>query len=765
MSGNYYQLYIDSVVDLANTLTIKSEETARNLNSYIQAIGGSDAVSDDPRIWKYYLNISGEYHPLDEKIYVTSLDTLEKILFSKANLDLHTQTKKAYQYGTRFYRELLSVHAEKELLIRGILYPCNIDTAINSQDGTILAYPSYLVEDNEVTLIENIQNWIYKFHFRWQIKPFGIAHNLYPASFFGQLCLNLIPLILNLRLKACKTKEAHSFHIRQYLASHGGLDKYLDYMTKEQALYFYRNIAYLERNSGKKDIFYWLEENIMSKRNLPLSEFNLKHDDTSIPVNYDPTPVFKRTPINKSIDNLAKINYSLDDVLDLEKPESIGNVAYIEEQTKQIDTSLKYSLSDNLDTKLLYSDVTNYTDSGLLTLEEIVINYWGYLTHKSKYNIFINFKHPTTSELYTIRAKDAYIYAMYCYGKYVGCDFDIVPEYYINRVQIDPKPTLDELMSVVDNTIITRETAESLQMGLPAIRNITSVEDFTAFSNQLFDFNNGYVALYRSFSDHYKKAQVRNLGNRLFQDTKLVFTDSGEDMSDWLIDKKLPTDNFEPYQYLNIFNELLLNATGYSSDKISDFSKMQKSMVSIFSKLASYSVQFISKINETRLKIIEMQGSSISDNDIGESKIKLSYHNHVLDLDQDCLFTGFTINDKLVYESNFALKYSRFKHTLKYGIKLDIPVKPRTGSRYIASSIIRINNTFNTTVKSLNHDSNNYIKNNIAGIEYFNSLTPEQKLEIKEPDCDCPKYLPKNSNNRLWRDIQMWVDANVWMDT
>jgi hypothetical protein len=76
-----------------------------------------------------------------------------------------------------------------------------------------------------------------------------------------------------------------------------------------------------------------------------------------------------------------------------------------------------------------------------------------------------------------------------------------------------------------------------------------------------------------------------------------------------------------------------------------------------------------------------------------------------------------------------------------------------------------MNNTFNTTVKSLNHDPNNYIKNNIAGIEYFYSLTPEQKLKIKEPDCDCPKYLSKCVHNRLWRDVSMWVDTNVWIDS
>jgi hypothetical protein len=45
-------------------------------------------------------------------------------------------------------------------LINGILTPCTMEQALSATDGDILAYPSYLVEENETTLIKELQDFI-----------------------------------------------------------------------------------------------------------------------------------------------------------------------------------------------------------------------------------------------------------------------------------------------------------------------------------------------------------------------------------------------------------------------------------------------------------------------------------------------------------------------------------------------------------------------------------------------------------------------------
>ena len=79
MRTNYYQLYVDSVMELAETIVIKSEYSALQLNVYCTRLYGEGSFdSNNPQTWKYYLNISGEYHPNDTVITYRDWETDRK---------------------------------------------------------------------------------------------------------------------------------------------------------------------------------------------------------------------------------------------------------------------------------------------------------------------------------------------------------------------------------------------------------------------------------------------------------------------------------------------------------------------------------------------------------------------------------------------------------------------------------------------------------------------------------------------------------------
>ena len=298
LDNPYYTLYLNDVFKLAQTLVIKVSSVAESINQLIRLKYGEDAVDNyNPYSWKYYMNLAGNYHSTDTIMKVRSLDTLEEIVFSRQNLLDHPSTKDAYGYGSRYCKQLMQKYPTQEALILGILYPCDIKKAIEAEDGSIIGYPKFLVEEQEITLIKELEFFIKRFMSRWDVPAFEINSRMYRVAHLSILYSLLVPKILNLRLLRCKTDEAHSFHIRMYLASYGKLDQYMDYMTLKQQLFLYRNIKYINHNAGQTTIFKWLIDRLLTDRKIPISEFIVRHQDT-FNEEYQPNYLFRKKPIN-----------------------------------------------------------------------------------------------------------------------------------------------------------------------------------------------------------------------------------------------------------------------------------------------------------------------------------------------------------------------------------------------------------------------------------------------------------------------------------
>lgn len=417
-------------------MVIKSTDSAELLNKYVvENFTNQSVSSSDKSTWKYYLNISGEYHPTDEDMFVTSLDTLEIIKFTKANLNIHKATARNYAFGTRGYSELVLKYPKQENLIMGILYPVDIQKAINAPDGTILTYPSHLVESNEYSLISKLQNWINQYKLRWTNTQYGISDELYLAVNLGIMYLNLVPAILCFRLEACKTNEAHSYHVKQYLASHGLFDTYLDKLTNKQLMFFYRNINYIERNIGQRYIFDWLIEHIMTDRSLPIAEYTMRHDTENQIENLYPEIRFRRKAINPVPSGNIIETISLDEILTKQDPLAKDNARYKEDVSPVIKEKMENSLSNVVMTKVLESAMIDDSNSSSYSLEDTLINHWLDLTNKGTYNTNIEITNPKNGEKIPLTAKDAYTFMWYAFCKTLNIDVEEIPTMLAKRVQ------------------------------------------------------------------------------------------------------------------------------------------------------------------------------------------------------------------------------------------------------------------------------------------------------------------------------------------
>lgn len=726
MSQNYYNLYISSVLDLAQTIVIKSEESATAINSYLKMIYGDSIVDQyEPQTWKYYQNICGQYHVTDKIITVTSLDTLEKITFSTENLKVHRATSKAYQFGTRLYIELLALHPSQEQLILGILYPAEMDHALSSVDGTILSYPKYLIESNELTFIEKLNKAIEVYKIRWHNPQFGLTDSLYSAAHLGLLYLYLVPLILNIRLAACKTNEAHSYHVRQYLASHGMLDIFLDNLTLKQTLFLYRNIAYIERNSGKQEIFELLVRNLMTERNLPLAEFVMKHNDLNMTDNYYPTVSFTKNNINSTYSETADVTYNLSQILDKEDFLNPGNKEYREEHESSILMKFNNSLSNTLGTKLLDSSIVDYTDATPYTLQNILLNQWLDLSSKGIYKVYATFKNPRTGSNLTLIAEDAYIYFMYAFARSLGSDILRVPEFIALRAQRIPAPTVDELMSIVDSSYISRDIAQDIinsQPEVPPDKPIISVEAFYDLSKKIFDAGQAQVVLMGKQEHFFRRGLVYNMICRMYSDSKIHFNAEGQLYSDWLIQKELPSTDFTQSEYQALYSSIFESATGGNSNITDSLKNLQRSMLKIFKQLSSYSIQFVSYINDSGIKVLNWGMIRL-----GDRKTKQLAKTY-FDVNLDTLYS----RGQVFLKQNYNLGNPEIKNTekTKQNSRFEIELKVKTSIKslynYYEIKSIPLSNFLYSIEKDGIPNLDSFV-----GYKDFNSLSIQDKKTVK----------------------------------
>ena len=607
MSLNHYKLFIEQVFQFAETIVIKSEGSASSINDRLISMYGNNAVNPiNKKSWKYYLNLSGQYHTTDKKITITSLDTLENIELNIQNLKIHTATAKAYQYGTRYYRELVNQYPDHEQLILGILYPVNIDKAIEAPDFSVLGYPAKYVEENEESLIPNINKWLQNYKTRWYNIQYNLSDNLYLASVLGIMYHQLVPLILTLRLRACKTNEAHSFDVREYLASHCMLNEYLDQMTKKQALFFYRNINYIERNPGKVETFDWLLENILTQRDVPVSEINLSQDETELLTSYKPKSRFLRNPINSvsSTDAETTAFYTLAELLAKERNQAPGNGLYIDQNYNTIDNKIARSKTNFLKTKVLESKMIDYSDVGLYSIQDVAIDLWCYTSGNKKYNAVINFTDKTTNQDIALDNHVAFLYFIYAYCQVYDVPLVKVPEFFINRVAISPVPTIQDLAKVVDKNYVSEEDLAYLISLHTGVENSSST---SAFNDYLLRSHTSYKAenMFAFTQNHiYKKALIKNASYRLYRTSRVITEYTGKTFNSIFTSYNLPINGLSKDEWSDIYRELFEQATGVKLNLTDAKAAMQAAMINLFKKLSSYSIQFISDINRTTIKSI-----------------------------------------------------------------------------------------------------------------------------------------------------------------
>ncbi len=588
-----YDIYLQDVFTLAKTLVIKSSVTANAMNtSLIFKYGGLSVDFNTPTTWKYYLNISGEYHKSDTQMFIQSLDTQETILFSKDNLSANIATQESYMYGTSYYNSLVAKYPSQELLILGILYPVDINFAIDAKDRQILNYPKYLVEDQEYTLMRDLQTWVYNFNSRWDVPAFNYSDTLYAAAQLGIMYLNVVPKILNLRIARCKTIEAHSYHVNTYLASHNNLNVYIDYLTLKQKLFLYRNIVYLQKRSGFTSSFDTLVQKMLTDIGMPLHEANVKKL-TADPDTFTSMPVISTKSINGIPSFNNKTEYSLGEIIDKELPMAYDNAFYYQKNSKVMSDKLTYTLNNFYKTKILLSSVVNLDNLTGTNLEEVLFSNLVYLSYFNKFNATVNLN-LGNNVIVSMSGLEAVYLMIYINCKIAGFTLDKLPFIYISKALLFDRPALSDVLYLIDPGFISINTVYSdVVSTLPTSQIVNSINQFNTYGKAIFTAITNQMLYTSNISSSTKRAMTAQVIDRFYGDFKLGPTDINVTYATWLNSKGIYLDNYKPNSLNDLYTSLFLAATGYDITSEHALARTQKAVMSVINNLSSYSIQTI----------------------------------------------------------------------------------------------------------------------------------------------------------------------------
>ena len=612
MSSALYDLFLEQSFALAKTLVIKSEASADAQNKELQARGFL-VDPDRPETWRYYKHLAGEYHSVDTPMQVTSLDTLQTIDFTKENLLVHRATAKAYSYGTPYYHKLVTDFPLQEALILGIVNPVPIEQALKAADHTILWWDRALVEANETNLISGLETWIRAFFYRIHVKGYAVYQDLYEPARQALMFSKLPSVILRIRLENCHTRYTHSFHIWTYLAGKGKLDRYRELLTKEQALWLYRNINYINHHAGEAATFELLVENLLTKRGIPLAAYTLEHQTEHMVEELYPRNVFVAQPVNFP-DSQNSLQRGVEEVLADELPLALENPRWFDHYLEQTEYEMSRNAISSVPTKVNESKAVDRSDSRAFRFQDILLNEWMHLSLKKRYNVMLSFQNPGSGEGFTLPARDSFVLYLYCWFRGQGKTLVHLPWLYAKHVRLLETPDLTDLRAVCSRRVVPDSILQAMYKDLPAIGVVVSTATFYDTCQEVYRSVLWQWDLATRQEHLLARGQVENVAHRFYGDVECDF---GHDRlyTEWFRDRGLYMEDLSQKDYQKMALDILDQATGQDLARRFTMKEIHSAMLALTAQLSSYTIQFISTMSESPVRPLDAPLTRVGDID------------------------------------------------------------------------------------------------------------------------------------------------------
>lgn len=594
LNNTEFKAYILNTIAFARTIIIKSEALAILDNQQLKQYYNIDAGTDKSK-WKYYLNLNGEYHQvMDEMMYVKSLDNGDIIEFTKANLAIHTATKRAYRLGSYYYTRLVSSYPGQLILINGILNPIAPTESIPANDYQILRYNTDYVLWNEYQLIPALQEHIHALVKGSFKTEYVYTDNLMLPLLLAQLYGSLVSAILMIRKEADGTRYAHEFYIWSRLRSLGLSDVYKNVVNNDQTMWLYRNLDYVLRLLGRRQNFDLVLQKVLTDRNIPLIRYEVIQSTEKMVDTLEPVPMVLSRPINLTeVYGVDTKVWTVPEVVTKELPLALDNAEAQSLTTKDAESAIKYSLHSDVPTKVLESNLVDTTDRDPDRIMRVLHNEWIYLTFEGLYNINVDVVDSRTGKTTRMTTTEAVILWHYLIDRSRGISRPgVIPEYNYWHVRKLVDPTLAELQSLGGYEILTKEVCENILKVHVDFPTLISPDTFFQKCQEVQTAMWKHKKLYSQVNNLFISSRRENAVSACYANG-LAKIGTFDTYDEFLTKMDIDFLDYTPDECLDYAWSIWSKVTGWEDNSIVSVGEQQRLLINLMKDLTSYTVQYI----------------------------------------------------------------------------------------------------------------------------------------------------------------------------
>jgi len=690
--------FYSDTFQLARTMVVKIEAIAKRDNEVLEKAGYT--VLNNKRTWRYYMNLNGDYHETDKVMKVISLDTGEEIPFTKETMAQHLLTYRQYLKGGDLYKRLTEVYDGQTLLINGILFPITYDVSIAAPNYKILRYNENLVLWNEGPLIPQVQRWINGNAPAMFETEYHVSEDLMLRQMVIDLYSGIVQCIHLTRFQAIKTRHAHDFYIWSHIDSYGEFSVYKNSLDREQVMWLHRNIEWINNNAGKEFTFDQLMDKLLTPRKIPLSKYEMVLNTKSQLTDLVPTPQWKRTQLNMNDDKqITPVYFETEKLIEKERPMAVDNTLMTSIYQEEATFEGTYSLHTELPTKVLESEMADYTNRHSDTMMTVVFNQWIYLAGKGVYQVNMAVVNPKDGRLLRLDARDAFTLWRYITRLAAGHELTTIENaFYYNVMRLLP-PTAKELRQVgLGSKYITDAVVGSIRDQFVDVVSVGSAEELLNVSKSIYISMWKHRKLYSSYGDQVTRAAVKNATKLMYETGEISLVEDHSYVR-FLQKYALDFDDYNREELTNLAWVIFKTFTGWDLNNNPSLRSIQNDLIDLMMKLSSYTVHTIKTMDDGS-DVIEL----LSDNTMGDSAYMGLGHqleadfsnvqlklNHALALDaipELTLRLSDTTQPKLDQAS--ATVKARFTDTTKPRLDHSKDIGPLTALRIPNTSFISV---------------------------------------------------------------------------
>ena len=617
--------YFGDNIRLVKSLVITSLDTALHINNELIGLYGGNIVNDDKTTWKYYLNMCGEYHSVDHPIKINIIEDDSIKVLNKDTLKNYPLTRNTLLEFGDYYEDILKANSNDELLIKGMLYNVNINEAIESKDGTIVAYSNRYIEEQEYNLIPEINKYTVNFFYRWNIGQYRIIDNLYIPALLATLYTKLVLKINNIRLSNSMSSYVHSFFINEFFKSNYGIDVDVKVLSKNTQFWLYKNLKYIRKYIGQNKTLDLLIEKILTDNGISIAEvklMNLLPDQNNINVEDIHKPIYDKR-INRFISSKRNDQYLYGNT----DNESSDVILMKELNSKFIDNDLiikdagSYNgrFNSKLDTNRLYEQKTklfklkkNIDDTIVHRLDfKTVLDNWFYTSFTGIFKKRTDYIDGHTGMTYSIDSKQGAFLVIKLLSKLLKLDNPVVPNYVATSI-INEEVSVDYLTNGLINRKIITPVAAKLMAYKPMLNFYLNDDSFSKYIKDVNLLNSVLFNLRINSMDMLTSSAIQSMHKRFYSKKVLMFNNGDSTIDDLLLSEGLDYKFSLDYDYKETLKDIVKIFTGFDlySEDIVD---MMDKYIHLMKTMSSYTIQFMDETiveNRAHIKHSDIQSNS-----------------------------------------------------------------------------------------------------------------------------------------------------------